>query len=1000
MAARRTIAIALYLVAAAGAAAGPQTIGPQTIGPQTIAFLPLPGRIFGTGPFLVTAQASSHLPVTFSSDTPAVCKVVSGLVTLTAPGACTLAAAQTGNSAFSAVTVRQTFTVSAANISGGLSSAAGSPFPLGANSYSVAVADFNGDGFLDMASANGGANNVTVLLGDGHGGFATAPGSPFASGSGPLSLAIGDFDGDGAPDLAVAGATTGAGVTVLLGDGAGGFVAASGSPFAAGTFAAAQALAVGDFNEDGMADLVVADRVNGTLLTLLGNGKGGFTLAPGMPVSLGAPAQAPAALAVADFNGDGLLDLATANQISGNVTILLGNGVGGFTPFGSLRSGAQPFAIVTGDFNGDGKADLVTADNAGNSVTVFLGNGSGGFTQAAGSPISVASPWSVAVADIDGDGDQDIVVGSAGTGITLLSGNGKGGFTPVPGSLGSGIPISVAVADFNQDGSMDIAAANYGLGTVSVFLGGLAITKASLTTSAATTVPLGQAVPLSVTVTNSGIAFGAPTGIVTVRDGSTVLGKASQTSSPWSYTATGLKGGTHNLSASYSGDTRSLASVSNTVVVNEGGPTPVITSLAPAAWPVGGPDLSVTVNGANFVAASLVQWNTQSNTTVLSTKVIGPTQLSATVPAALMAVPATPSVVVVNPGGSVSNPIPFGEAPPVLSTLAPASATAGGKGFALCVTGTGFSTGSTVEWNTSGLQTTFKDAANLCASVPAALIASPGGALIWILSSDGIASASLLFQINTPPPAPPPPAVPVPTINSGGIVPIYSSNPVVQPGSWASVFGSTLATGTYTWAGDFPTSLGGVSVTVNDKPAYLWSVSPTQINLQAPDDASVGAVKVVVTSPTGTATSTVTLAPVSPSFSLLSAKYPAGVILTPNGSGAYGGGTYDLMGPTGAFSFGTRPVKTGEILSLYGVGFGATNPPVPAGAAFSGNAPSVVTPVVTVGGTPATVLYSGLIGAGLFQITFIVPKTASGDQLVLAKVGAAPTQSGIYVTVK
>ncbi len=964
---------------------------------QTISFNPLPGRIFGVSPFQVGAQASSHLPVTFSSDTPAVCKVVSGLVTLVAPGTCTLAASQSGDAAYTAaIPVRQSFTVAAAHISGALAASAGSPFAVGANSYSVAVADFNGDGFDDLASANGGANNVSVLLGDGHGGFSSAPGSPFASGTGPLSLAVGDFNGDGAQDLAVAGATSGAGVTVLLGDGAGGFVPAVGSPFATGAFAAAQAITVGDFNEDGMADLLVADRVNGTLLSLLGNGKGGFSVASGMPLALGLSAQAPVALAVADLNSDGLLDVAVANQISGNITVLLGNGVGGFTASASYRVGSQPFFIATGDFNADGKADLVFANNAGNGVTVLLGNGAGAFSEAAGSPFSVASPWSVTVADIDGDGDQDIVAGSAVTGVTILLGNGKGGFTVVPGATGGSIPISVAAGDFNKDGVMDIAAANYGAGTVSVLLGGAAATKTLLTTTSPITVPLGQTVPLSATVSDTGIAFGPPTGVVTFRDGATVLGKAGQTSSPYTFTAAGLKGGTHSLSASYSGDSRSLTSTSNAITMYEGGPTPVVASLSPASWLAGGPDLTVTVNGGNFVAASLVQWNS----TPLSTKVLGSTQLSATVPASLMASPGSASITVANPGGSISNSVVFGAAPPALTALNPTFAVAGGKDFALCVTGSGFSTGSNVQWNTTALQTTFKDAANLCASVTATLIASPGTAIVWILNPDGGASTSSLFPINAPPPPVAPPPAAVPSITSGGIVPIYSSNPVVQPGSWASVFGSLLAAGTLTWNGDFPTSLGGVSVTVNNKPAYLWSVSPTQLNIQIPDDASVGSVKVVVTAPTGTATSTVTLAPASPSFSLLSARYPAVVILTPDGSGTYGGGTYDLLGPAGTFAFATRPVKPGEVLSFYGVGFGATNPSVPAGAPFNGAAPSVVTPVVTIGGTPATVLYSGLVGAGLFQISVIVPKTAAGDQLVLAKVGAAPTQSGIYVTIK
>jgi uncharacterized protein (TIGR03437 family) len=240
-----------------------------------------------------------------------------------------------------------------------------------------------------------------------------------------------------------------------------------------------------------------------------------------------------------------------------------------------------------------------------------------------------------------------------------------------------------------------------------------------------------------------------------------------------------------------------------------------------------------------------------------------------------------------------------------------------------------------------------------------------------------------------------------PTINPGGIVPLYSSVPLVQPGSWISIYGSNLANTTAVWNGNFPTSLGGVSVTIDNKPGYLWLVSPGQINLQAPDDTATGPVRVAVTTPNGTVSSTVTLTGVGPSFSLLSAKYAAGVILTSNGSGAYGGGTYDLLGPSGAFSFSTRPVKAGETIELYGVGFGPTNPHVAAGGAFSGAAPTANTVTVTIGGVQATVLFSGITSAGLYQFNVVVPSGAgSGDQLLQATVNGVQTPGGVYVTLQ
>ncbi len=241
----------------------------------------------------------------------------------------------------------------------------------------------------------------------------------------------------------------------------------------------------------------------------------------------------------------------------------------------------------------------------------------------------------------------------------------------------------------------------------------------------------------------------------------------------------------------------------------------------------------------------------------------------------------------------------------------------------------------------------------------------------------------------------------VPVIPAGSIGPIFSASTMIQPGSWVSIFGSNLASGTAVWNGDFPTSLGGVSVTIHGKPAYLWYVSPTQINLQAPDDATTGPVDVVLTNNLGTVKSSVTLGAVSPSFSLLGdGKHVAAVIPVSNGAGAYGDGTYDLVGPSGAFTFTTRPVKQGEVLVLYGVGFGPTDPAVPSGQSLSDAAPTVNTVTVTIGGIPAHVAFAGLVGAGLYQLNVTVPNTGSGDQALQATVNGTRTLSGPVVSVQ
>jgi uncharacterized protein (TIGR03437 family) len=154
----------------------------------------------------------------------------------------------------------------------------------------------------------------------------------------------------------------------------------------------------------------------------------------------------------------------------------------------------------------------------------------------------------------------------------------------------------------------------------------------------------------------------------------------------------------------------------------------------------------------------------------------------------------------------------------------------------------------------------------------------------------------------------------------------------------------------------------------------------------------------VVTTPSGTASSTVTLGPYAPSFSLFSSKYPAAIVQTaaPGNSGA----GYDFIGPSGAFSFPIRPVAAGETVLLFGVGFGPTNPTVPAGQVFSGAAPCVTLPQITIGGMTASVAFAGIIEAGLYQFNVVVPNAGSGDQLLQASIGGEMTPAGIYVTLQ
>ena len=603
--------------------------------------------------------------------------------------------------------------------------APGSPFAVGAVPLSVAVGDFNGDGYADLAAANSNNNNVTVLLGSASGAMTAAPGSPFAVGTNPSFVVAGDFNKDGHLDIAVAnGNNSNPGVnstiTVLLGNGSGGFSLAPGNPTTVGM--GSVSMAVGDFNGDGIPDLVTTNSVSDSVIVLLGNGSGGFTVAPGSPLVLISDAGS---VAVGDFNKDGHQDIALGAG-RGGVTVMLGNGTGGFSAAAGspYAAGLNAGSVAVADFNRDGNLDIACANSNGssNNVTVLLGNGSGGFTLSSGSPFAVGStPGSIAAADFNGDGIPDLVTADEGANnVTVLLGNGAGGFTAAsnsPFAVGSD-PISVAVADFNGDGVPDLATAN------------------------------------------------------------------------------------------------------------------------------------------------------------------------------------------------------------------------------------------------------------------------PGGSNVTVLLGSG--------------------ARPIPAITPGGIVPVDSTVTTIQSGEWVSIYGTNLASSTVTWNGNFPLSLGGTSVTIDGKAAYLLYVSPGQIDLQSPSDTATGTVPVVVTTASGSVNATVTLAQVAPSFSLLDTKHIAGIILRSNGSGAYGGGTYDILGPTGSsLGYATVAARAGDIVELFGFGFGPTNPPVQPGQVYVGAAPTTNPVTLLINNVIVTPAFAGLSSAGVYQFNLTVPAgLGTGDASLVATVAGVQSQSSAVISLQ
>jgi trimeric autotransporter adhesin len=320
----------------------------------------------------------------------------------------------------------------------------------------IAVGDFNGDGIPDLAVAPVvDEGNSEVLLGNGDGTFTIAGGST-GFGSDALTsnaIAVGDFNGDGKLDLVeacVSGHDQPCNLFLIqFGNGDGTFTLSCELSL---SFEGSQSMAVGDFNGDGQPDVAVINSLaNGVNVFL---NKGGC---PSAVSAIPATGDGPTSIAAADFNGDGKLDLAVANSGSNNVTILLGNGDGTFTAAASPATGTAPNSLAVGDFNGDGVPDLVVANSGSSNVTILLGNGDGTF-KAATSPTADTGSTSVTAADFNGDGREDLVVANsrdssatallAETALTIATVN---NISPV--GVGTHLVKAIYSGDVNYGGS-------------------------------------------------------------------------------------------------------------------------------------------------------------------------------------------------------------------------------------------------------------------------------------------------------------------------------------------------------------------------------------------------------------------------------------------------------------------------------------------------------------------------------------------------------------------
>jgi hypothetical protein len=336
----------------------------------------------------------------------------------------------------------------------------------------LAAADFDRDGHLDVAVGADGSGDVTIFLGDGKGGL--RPGARVPAGPHPTEMVAADFDRNGAPDLAVANHES-PDLVILLGDGRGGLRAAPGSPVRIHSVPHPHTIDACDADGDGDLDLILDSWGENRLTLVRGDGKGGFA-GPGEPIEVGRKPYRN--LKARDFDGDGRCDVVAPSYDAGVVTLLRGDGRGGFRASAPTHAGPAPFTVDAGDLDGDGRLDLAVQNYSGHitdpsddALTFLLGDGHGGFRL--GPRIATGGgPFVVAVGDVNGDRIADAVTADHGGSDLTVALGGPGGLSssrtervPVPCA-----PDRVVLADLNGDGRADAIVACMDQGELAVLL--------------------------------------------------------------------------------------------------------------------------------------------------------------------------------------------------------------------------------------------------------------------------------------------------------------------------------------------------------------------------------------------------------------------------------------------------------------------------------------------------------------------------------------------------
>ncbi|MGF1573591.1 MAG: FG-GAP repeat domain-containing protein [Sumerlaeia bacterium] len=357
-------------------------------------------------------------------------------------------------------------------------------YPVGSQQEGISTVDFNGDGITDIVTTSKNSDTVSVLLGNGIGGVGDVTFSPqitYPVGDFPIGVATTDFNDDGSADIVVANSNDST-ISILLNTGDGAFTPQVIYPAGRGV----RKVITTDYNRDGITDIIAANNSGNSISLFTGNGSNGSgdgTFETSVPPPSYPAGDRPVRIANRDLNGDGITDIVVANSTTNSLSVLLGNGTqslgeGTFAPIVAYSVGVQPSDVVIEDINQDGMNDIIAANAGSNSISVLLGNGFGGIGDGSFAPHVTYSvvdrPESVLLGDFNSDGILDVITANINSDdISVLIGIGDGSFASQVNYFAGELSSNApfAVGDFNQDGISDIILSNSSSQSIAVLLG-------------------------------------------------------------------------------------------------------------------------------------------------------------------------------------------------------------------------------------------------------------------------------------------------------------------------------------------------------------------------------------------------------------------------------------------------------------------------------------------------------------------------------------------------